>query len=90
MNRFEMGPFPTLVSVSAVESRSTSGHIGTSQFPEERLSDFSLPGRNHAEGWPGGRIDALKISARRAEYSLTGDATSPFQAESTHLRDLRV
>jgi hypothetical protein len=38
-------------------------------------------GRNHAEGWPGVRIDALKIHARRAEYSLTENATSPFQAE---------
>ena len=28
--------------------------------------------------------DALKIPARRAEYSLTENALSPFQAEPTH------
>jgi hypothetical protein len=28
--------------------------------------------------------DALKIPARRAEYSLTESAPSPFQAEPTH------
>jgi hypothetical protein len=28
--------------------------------------------------------DALKIPARRAEYSLTESARSPFQAEPTH------
>src|SRR6266436_5020939 len=50
----------------------------------------ALRGRNHAEGWLGGRIDALKIPARRAEYSLTENATSPFQAEPTHLRALCV
>ncbi len=31
--------------------------------------------------------DALKIPARRAEYSLTGSALSPFQAEPTHLEE---
>jgi len=41
-------------------------------------------GSNHAEGQPGGRIDALKIPDRSAEYSLTENATSPFQAEPTH------
>ena len=41
-------------------------------------------GRNHAEGSPGDRIDALEIPARRAEYSLTESARSPFQAEPTH------
>jgi hypothetical protein len=41
-------------------------------------------------GWPRGHIDALKTPARRAEYSLTENATSPFQAEPTHLRDLCV
>jgi hypothetical protein len=30
--------------------------------------------------------DALKIPARRAEYSLAESALSPFQAEPTHLR----
>jgi hypothetical protein len=30
--------------------------------------------------------DALKIAARRAEYSLTESALSPFQAEPTQLR----
>jgi hypothetical protein len=32
----------------------------------------------------GRRIDALKIPALRAKYSLTENATSPFQAEPTH------
>jgi hypothetical protein len=41
-------------------------------------------GRNHAEGSPGDRIDALEIPARRAEYSLTESARSPFQAEPIH------
>ena len=41
-------------------------------------------GRNHAEGLPASRIDAFKIPARRAEYSLTESALSPFQAEPTH------
>src|SRR5260370_29500224 len=50
----------------------------------------ALRGRNHAEGWLGGRIDALKIPARTAECSLTENATSPFQAEPTHLRALCV
>ena len=31
-------------------------------------------------------LDALKISARKAEYSLTENALSPYQAEPTHLR----
>jgi hypothetical protein len=43
----------------------------------------ALRGRNHAEGQPGDRIDALEIPARRAEYSLTESALSPFQAEPT-------
>jgi len=50
-----------------------------------------LPGKTKAgsagtqpsERWRGGRIDALKISARKAEYSLTENAFSPFQAEPT-------
>jgi hypothetical protein len=32
--------------------------------------------------------DALKIAARRAEYSLTESALSPFQAEPTQLNGL--
>jgi hypothetical protein len=36
----------------------------------------ALLGRNHAGGSPGGRVDALKIPARRAEYSLKENATS--------------
>ena len=42
-------------------------------------------GRNSAQGSPGGRIDALKIPARRVEYSLTDSALFPFQAEPTRL-----
>jgi hypothetical protein len=34
---------------------------------------------------PGGRIDALKIPARRVEYSLTESALFPFQAEPTQV-----
>jgi hypothetical protein len=33
--------------------------------------------------------DALKIPARRAEYSLTESALSPFQAEPTHKLEIR-
>jgi len=42
-----------------------------------------MRGRNHAQGLLDSVIDALKILARRAEYSLTESALSPFQAEPT-------
>ena len=71
-------------------------------------TERALRGRNHAEGYPGGRVHrddergredsflrrptsigskdphALKIPARRAEYSPTENVASPFQAEPRH------
>ena len=48
----------------------------------ERGIHFSRSSQNHI-----GSVDpdALKIPARRAEYSLTESALSPFQAEPTQL-----
>ena len=44
---------------------------------------FRAPHKNHI-----GSVDpdALKIPARRAEYSLTESALSPFHAEPTHMQ----
>ena len=47
-------------------------------------SEFSRTKDEFSDTLPSGRIDALKIPARRAEYSLTESALSPFHAEPTH------
>jgi hypothetical protein len=51
-------------------------------------TEAGLRGAQPCRGEPGGRIDALKIPARRVEYSLTENALFPFQAEPIHSHQL--
>jgi hypothetical protein len=57
--------------------------VGSSRRGTERGVLASALFKNHIGSVD---LDALKIPARKAEYSLTGSALSPFQAEPTHTR----
>lgn len=46
-------------------------------------TEAASAGCNRAEAYPDGLIDASKIPAPKAEYSLTQSALCPFQAEPT-------